>query len=457
MLIRFSIANILSFDGMKEFSMLPKPRLNSHIHHKLHFHNIEILKLSSIYGANGAGKSNFTRSLQFLKDIVEEKSSIELLQQSEFKFHSLELSKKQTMVIEFIQDNIPLYYGVELQNNIVITEELYISGLGKVEDKLIYERKTNENKITQITFSEEFERDEKNMLLKSILLEEFVKPNKLILKLLANRENGLLKNAKLAYKWFNETLVVLKPDSRPIALAHRIDINHEFKDYAEEIMCSFNLGVTSLNTVKMKLSEISDVDNEQFKEIVAKLKEDPSKMIRLHSKKGDELILVNEDNEIIVKHLSIEHIGKNNTTHKFALEEESDGTVRLLDFVPAFRDMTNQNKVYVIDEIERSIHPLLIKELITKFSSDKNSNGQLIFTTHESNLLDQDIFRQDEIWFVEKDKSGATDLYSLSDFKVHKTKNLQKGYLSGKFGAIPFLGNLKDLNWNSHDTEKSVI
>ena len=457
MLIRFSIANILSFDGMKEFSMLPKPRLNSHIHHKLHFHNIEILKLSSIYGANGAGKSNFTRSLQFLKDIVEEKSSIELLQQSEFKFHSLELSKKQTMVIEFIQDNIPLYYGVELQNNIVITEELYISGLGKVEDKLIYERKTNENKITQITFSEEFERDEKNMLLKSILLEEFVKPNKLILKLLANRENGLLKNAKLAYKWFNETLVVLKPDSRPIALAHRIDINHEFKDYAEEIMCSFNLGVTSLNTVKMKLSEISDVDNEQSKEIIAKLKEDPSKMIRLHSKKGDELILVNEDNEIIVKHLSIEHIGKNDTTHKFALEDESDGTVRLLDFVPAFRDITKQKKVYVIDEIERSIHPLLIKELITKFSSDQNSNGQLIFTTHESNLLDQDIFRQDEIWFVEKDKSGATDLYSLSDFKVHKTKNLQKGYLSGKFGAIPFLGNLKDLNWNSHDTEKSVI
>jgi hypothetical protein len=439
---------------MKEFTMLPKPRLSNHLHHKLDYHNIKLLKLSSIYGANGAGKSNFTRSLQLLKDIVEEKVPIEYLQQLEFKFHSPELSKKQTLVIEFIQDNIPLYYGVELKNNIVITEELYISGLGKLEDKLIFERKTGEDRITQITFSKEFERDEKNKILKSVLLEEFVKPNKLILKLLANRENELLKNAKLAYKWFNETLIVLKPDSKPVALAHRIDIDQEFKNFAENIMCAFNLGVISLNTGKMKLSEIIDVNDEQYKGIVAKLTEDPTKIGMLQSKKGDELILVNEDNEIIVKQLSIEHIGKNNTSHKFDLEEESDGTVRLLDFVPAFRDITKQNKVYVIDEVERSIHPLLIKELITKFSLDQTSRGQLIFTTHESNLLDQEIFRQDEIWFVEKDKSGATDIYSLSDFRVHKTKNLQKGYLNGRYGAIPFLGNLKDLNWNSNDSEK---
>ncbi len=129
-------------------------------------------------------------------------------------------------------------------------------------------------------------------------------------------------------------------------------------------------------------------------------------------------------------------------------------TVRLLDFVPAFCDIITINKVFIIDEIERSIHPLLIKELIRKFSHDEKTKGQLIFTTHESNLLDQEIFRQDEIWFVEKDKNGSTDLYSLNDFKEHKTIDIRKGYLNGRYGSIPFLGNLRDLNWYKDDTDK---
>ena len=136
--------------------------------------------------------------------------------------------------------------------------------------------------------------------------------------------------------------------------------------------------------------------------------------------------------------------------HFFYLNEESDGTVRLLDYIPAFQDIVNHNKVYIVDEIERSIHPLLIKELIRKFSNDKDTQGQLIFSTHESNLLDQEIFRQDEIWFAEKDKNGCTDLYPLSEFKEHHTKDIRKGYLNGRYGGIPFLGNLQDLNWNKY-------
>ncbi|MDC9725519.1 MAG: AAA family ATPase, partial [Gammaproteobacteria bacterium] len=105
-------------------------------------------------------------------------------------------------------------------------------------------------------------------------------------------------------------------------------------------------------------------------------------------------------------------------------------------------------------EIERSIHPLLIKELVKKFSEDTQTQGQLIFTTHESNLLDQKTFRKDEIWFAEKDNEGCTDLYSLSDFKEHNTTDIRKGYLSGRYGSIPFLANLKDLNWHEYDTKK---
>ncbi len=133
---------------------------------------------------------------------------------------------------------------------------------------------------------------------------------------------------------------------------------------------------------------------------------------------------------------------------KFTATEESDGTRRLLDYLPALFEAINSRRVYLIDEIERSIHPLLIKELIRKFSHDEHTSGQLIFSTHESNLLDQDIFRPDEIWFAEKNKEGATELYPLSEFKEHHTIDIRKGYLNGRYGGIPFLGNLKDLNWD---------
>jgi len=135
---------------------------------------------------------------------------------------------------------------------------------------------------------------------------------------------------------------------------------------------------------------------------------------------------------------------------KFTSAEESDGTLRLMDYLPALFKVINTSEVYLVDEIERSIHPVLIKELIKKFSHDNSTKGQLIFTTHESNLLDQDIFRPDEIWFAEKKKEGSTELYPLSEFKEHHTIDIRKGYLNGRYGAIPFLGNLRDLNWEKY-------
>jgi AAA15 family ATPase/GTPase len=297
----------------------------------------------------------------------------------------------------------------------------------------------------------DFENDDKSQVLKTVLLEEFVKPNEPVLKLLSNRDNKFLKSVKKAYDWFDETLQIITPDAKPRALAHRIDKDKEFKKYAEDIMCSFNIGITSLSSEKKEIHDFFGEDNEnELDQLIKQVEDSPKKMIGLRSRRGDEIIIVKEDGKIWVKNLKVEHTGKNNQSALFNLEEESDGTVRLLDFVPAFQSVISQEKVYVVDEIERSIHPLLIKELVKKFSLDPNTKGQLIFTTHESNLLDQEFFRQDEIWFAEKDSNGSTDLYPLSDFKEHKTIDIRKGYLNGRYGSIPFLGNLKDLNWHQY-------
>jgi len=163
------------------------------------------------------------------------------------------------------------------------------------------------------------------------------------------------------------------------------------------------------------------------------------------------VIVTKEKGKNIVKKVVAEHINNSGKKVSFDLDEESDGTQRLLDFIPAFDGVLQGEVAFIIDEIDQSLHPALLKALVEKLMKDETTKGQLIFTTHESNLLDLDIFRQDEIWFAEKEKkSSSTQLYSLSDFKPRYDLDIRKGYLKGRFGAIPFLANLEELNWQNH-------
>ena len=450
MIIRLVIENVFSFGKRKEFNTLPNTRLKTLDDHKYVHGDFSVLKISSLYGANGAGKSNLVKVLDYFQELVLSEQVPYELKDSTFKFGADSKESPQVFAVEFIQDGIPFYYGVELKNSQVVTEELYRSGLGKKNDELIFERTTIEEGKSNLKFMEAFEADERGQLLKSILLEEFVKPGQSIFRLLSNRDNKFLQDIKTAFRWFENTLQIITPDATPASLAHQIDTDPEFKDYAEEIMRSFNLGITSLMSEKKEISEFFGEDNPEASLIMKKrVDESPGSMIGIRLN-GVVYTILKEGEKYWVKSLKIEHHGENDKLVFFDLDEESDGTLRLLDFVPAFKNLISQEKVYVVDEIERSIHPLLIKELIRKFSNDPNTKGQLVFTTHESNLLDQNLFRQDEIWFAEKDKSGSTDLYSLSDFKEHKTIDIRKGYLNGRYGSIPFLGNLHDLNWHQY-------
>jgi AAA15 family ATPase/GTPase len=455
MIVRFVVENIFSFDERKEFNMLPRPKLRTLSHHKYSVDGFDILKMSSIYGANGAGKSNLVKALGLLQDIVLNEEIPFKIKETRFKFR--EQGDSQVMAIEFFQNGTPYLYAIEILDKIFLTEELYISGLGKNEDVLIFERKSLPGEKTVLRFSENFEEEEKNQVLKSVLLEEFVQPTKSVLKLLSNRNNKYLQGAKEAFDWFQKTLQIITPESKPVAMAHRVDIDSNFKKYAEETFATFGIGIESIKSEKKSIHDFFGEDNEnEMIDLLRELNKSPMKMMTLRSRKGEEVIITKEGNEVFVKQLKLSHTS-NGKSAEFDLEEESDGTVRLLDFIPAFRDLLFKEKVFVIDELERSIHPLLIKELVKKFSFDEQTKGQLIFTTHESNLLDQSIFRQDEIWFAEKDSCASTDLYSLSDFKEHNTIDIRKGYLNGRYGSIPFLSNLEDLNWHYYDFDKQAL
>ena len=138
----------------------------------------------------------------------------------------------------------------------------------------------------------------------------------------------------------------------------------------------------------------------------------------------------------------------NKTNYLLDFRDESLGTQNIFYFSPALKETIEEGKVMIIDEIDKSLHPLLV-EFIIKLFHDKNINkngAQLIFNTHDTNLLSLENFRRDQIWFTEKEpKSGATDLYPLDDFSVRKSENVRKGYLNGRYGAIPLLSTGDDL------------
>jgi hypothetical protein len=162
-------------------------------------------------------------------------------------------------------------------------------------------------------------------------------------------------------------------------------------------------------------------------------------------------VIIMDNGKLVVKRAISFHKDNMGTETPFMISEESDGTKRLIDFIPAFNNLLQLDYTYLIDEIDRSLHPSLLCAMISKVMADYKTKGQLIFTSHESNLLDLEIFRQDEIWFVEKDnKFGDTKMYSLSEFKPRYDLDIRKGYLKGRFGAIPFLAKLNDLNWDNY-------
>lgn len=454
MLIRFAISNLFSFKEETEFNLLPG-KVKRLSHHKYNKSGIEVLKLSALYGANGSGKSNLIRSISLLKMMIVRGVIPNSLTSQKFKLSESSQTEPIELAIEFFANNAIYYYSIAINDGIII-DEYFSSNDDKQEDEMIFHRKY-ENGKTSISFFKEFDEIKENLTLKKIIETDLIKPNQPLFSLLNSISNDAFIDIKVAYNWFEHGLTIIYPETKATGLVLEIESKKGFKEFANELMCSFNTGITNLKVDVKSVEEFFGKDNQkEVDEIKAELKNNPDKKIGLvtNAATSEEVVVVNDSGKILAKRLLFEHKGDKSQNVEFRFDEESDGTRRLLEYLPAINSVIQDSPTFIIDEIERSIHPLIIKEIISKFSKDKSTKGQLIFSTHESNLLDQEIFRTDEIWFTEKSILGSTKLYSLSDFKEHNTIDIRKGYLNGRYGAIPFLGNLQDLNWHKFQDEK---
>ena len=441
MLLRLIAENLTSFKEAVEFNTFPSSKSHSHENHKITCGHATALRMSAIYGANGAGKSNLLQALNLLQTLVKTETlrKIDFYDDPTFKLDSQCSGKPSGLAVEFYYNNNVFYYHVEFTLEEIVLEELLLSK--KSKDIPLFTRKRTDISIDSNYIgkgiSEQFQD----------ALKRLVRPDMLLLSFLGKYYSSESPLVVDAYQWFMKNLQLVLPDMFHGFVPHMIDTDSDFSELVNRTLPELKTGIDKV-IVKKELIAEEDVKSGKLMQLVKQAKEHPGEPQTTRNRFTDDVVnVIFEDGNVYLKTLVAVHRNLDGSEVEMSLHDESDGTRRLIEYMPLLYAIIQKDMVYVVDEIERSIHPIMIKDIVRKLSESTTAKGQLIFTTHESGLLDQNIFRPDEIWFAQKDAEQATQLYPLSDFNIHKTANIENGYLNGRYGGIPFLSNLKDLHW----------
>ena len=443
MLLRFVAQNFLSIADEVELNMFPAPRLRKHPNHVYQTPQVDLLKAAAIYGANGAGKSNIVKAMAYLKQIVVDGDISNPFENNEIKFKlSEEFQKKPThFEIEFKQDEKYYSYGIDFDEHVIYEEWLYTLDIKTEKDELIFERKLIDDKI-KLNLHPSYLQTEKDRIRIELYEEEMLKIYTPFIEFGQNTKLAVFSNIQ---NWFHY-LELIFPETK-YELVDKIATDEDFLNFTNSIISKLDTGIKNISVTTKNYDEVYR-HHEDFEIIKSSYETDLDER-ELHGLSptmilGNGYLLFKKDDELKIHILKTNHSDNSENTIYFDVDEESDGTNRLFDLVPVLDLLVNQEGLIVIDEIGRSLHPSLLKKLVTLIMKTP-TKGQIIFTTHDSHLLDLDIFRPDEIWFVEKNKEGKTKAYTMSDFKPRYDENIEKGYLMGRFGAIPYLGDLDKL------------
>ncbi len=436
MIIRYLVKNVLSFKNETVLDMVAQ-NYKKHKNHIHKFKNIDILKFATMYGANAAGKSNIVHSLMMLKKIITEgtKSKFDLLPSKPFKLDQESEKEPSRFEIDLFINKKRYVYGIEiLKRKYIVKEWLYIKvGRGGKIFERTYSTKQDKNTISLFT------KEGRIKKLTEELYSKEIRNNQPFVHM-AYQEKKITEINEF-YEWFNDKLQFVLPKYMPNHLIMELATNKKFEELSEKLIKLSGIGIKHIQVKKIDIDKLFSIDEQDHKmKILSNLTKKYPKVIsdsegRLYS------IYLNLENEPEAAYINIVHKTETGDDKFLQFFEESRGTQRFLELLPAIIGTILDEYVYVIDEIESSLHPSLLKELLRVFLNyDYNDNvSQFIFTSHAPYLLDLKLFRQDEIWFAERNEFGESIIYSLSDFKPRFDLDIEKGYLHGKFGAIPYI------------------
>jgi len=423
MLLEYNFKNYKSFRDFNSLSMIGIKSFKEHEPDKIiKLEKDKILKTAVIYGNNASGKSNLVKGLQSMKELVKSSFRDALLEKdSSFQTEKFLLNTETEEAasffeVIFIHKNVKYKYGFEVGSNTIIKEWLYYT---TTKETPLFIRENDKYRINKTSFKE------------GLNLEKKTRNNVLFLSLVA-QFNGEISNKII--EWFNNINFISGIHDKGYGLytINKLKNDTKFNKWLSLILNHLEISNITIEEVDFNEEELESVvektDDKKLKDFIIalnKLKGDKTKKIQISTwhKKYD-------NNNLLVD------------TIPFDFEnQESEGTKKFINLLGPWYDTLKNGKILIVDELDSRLHTQLTKNLIELFHKYNNNSSQLIFTSHDVNLLDKDIFRRDQIWFIEKDQFGASQLYSLADFKaesVRKTSSFSKNYLNGKYGATSY-------------------
>ncbi len=438
MLIGFKVKNFRSFNDMQHFSMVAGKTRNF-LDHIANINNLKILKFSSIYGANASGKSNLVLAIDLGKKML--LNNIQGLFSNQY-FRINEKNKEIPSYFEYeIAKNNKLYsYGFEVNINKKEIVSEWLIDMTKNNQFVIFERdvikKTikTDLKIKDKTDSNRFDVCKSDILNnnKIFFLTEMTRR----IQMNDVKTSSFIDFENVFDFFLNDMQLVLPNQNREI----KFNYFSQFKSDIKPLLKMLGLDIDDLLECESNMSEIKDrLSPSEYNRLTSDINQLSNNVSKFDITLRIENCIYtissnNKDENLNVKVIKILHTNSNTY---FDTYEESDGTLRILELIDI---LLSNNKVFIIDEIDRSLHPSLTVRFVNCFLNLlKNRNIQLIITTHESRLLSYNVLRRDEVWFSEKRKDGSTKLYSLEQFKddARFDRKIDKAYLDGRYGAVP--------------------
>lgn len=385
--------------------------------------NLKLLKSAVVYGANASGKTKLIEALDFMKTFIlgssKEGQIDEPINVFPFALSSETENAPSVFEIIFIHKNIMYRYGFEVDKNIIHAEWLYQrSNIREIE--LFYREE------------QDFSQVNKKFKVHDLIENDRIRPNALLLSVAANWND---KTAKNIFDWFNKFNIISGLDDKGYKgySMGRIKNNEKIKKEVLSFLSAADLGIEDISIAFLDFNNLPKALDGLKRILVEKQEEQDAKImsgVKTYHKKYDE----NNLSKALIE---------------FSLEkDESSGTKKYFALSGPILETLINGEILIIDELANKLHPNLTCKLMELFNSKEYNpkNAQLIFNTHDTNLLSSGIFRRDQIWFTEKDRYGASIAYSLANFKnVRKEDNFEKNYVKGKYGAVPYLGDFDKL------------
>jgi len=421
-LIEFSVTNFKSIKSQQTFSMTKAKGdelEESNSFQSQGLNRIGLLRSAAIYGANAAGKSSFVEAMRTMARIVADSASEfqrgDELPVEPFKLDPETKDSATEFEVVFISAGIRYQYGFTATKERVIEEWLIAFPKGSPQHWYgrLWDEKANEYQWKMGKF----------LLGKKQLWQESTRSNALFLSTAVQLNSQQLQPV---YDWFNDTLRTTTVSGWGPGFTASLCGDPENKAKVLNLLKAADIDIQDIS-LKRKLFDEKDLPEDIPEEIKEKV---------IKNMKGKE----------ILDELYMIHKDSTGGLVKFDFDEESDGTQKLFSFAGPWLDTLKNGYVLFVDELHDNLHPRLVQFLVELFHSNETNpnNAQLVFTTHETTILNQEVFRRDQVWFCEKRNDKATSVYSLTDFSPRKGReNLELSYLAGRYGAVPYVRKLR--------------